>query len=390
MKNDVIYVDNSATTAVSRRALDAMLPCFTECFGNPSSIYSHGREAKKALEESRKKIAGAIGARNNEIFFTSGGTEADNWAIYSTCEQYAAKGKHIISTQIEHSAVLRPLEKLEARGYEITRLVPDRRGMIHLEQLKAALRDDTVLVSIMTANNVTGTVLPIGELCEAAHERKALFHTDAVQAAGHIPIDVHALGVDMLSLSAHKFHGPKGTGALFVRLPLILEPLLRGGGQEKGRRSGTENVASIAGMAAALEEAACHLDENTAKVTALRDRLIDGILKIPGAALTGDPVQRLPGLASFVFDGLEGIAGQGLIVKLDEAGICASSGSACSAGAIDPPHPLTAMGYDGKLARSALRISLCAYNTDEEIDVILKLLPGIVEITRTEQRSMSS
>jgi cysteine desulfurase len=382
MDKNRIYVDNSATTAVSRTALAAMLPYFTGRFGNPSSAYSYGREAKKALEDSRRIIARSIGALNNEIFFTSGGTEGDNWVLQSVCEQYAHKGKHIISTKIEHSAVLRTLEKLENRGFEVTLLEPDRYGIIYPEQLRGELRDDTILVSIMTANNVVGTVLPIGELCAVAREKRALFHTDAVQAAGHIPLNVRSPGVDFLTLSAHKFHGPKGVGALYARLPLTPLPLIAGGGQEKGRRSGTENVAAIVGMAAALEEEVKDLEDTMKKITVLRDRLITGIVNLPGVFLSGDPVKRLPGLASFIFEGLEG---QDLVVKLDEAGICASSGSACSTGSIEPPHVLTAMGYGAKTSRGALRISLSRYNTKAEIDRIIEEIPGIVERLRAKK-----
>ncbi|MDR2069177.1 MAG: cysteine desulfurase [Spirochaetaceae bacterium] len=377
-----IYADNSATTPVSAAALEAMLPYFTRAFGNPSATYSYGREAKKALEESRRTVARALGAQNNEIFFTSGGTEADNWAIRGACKLNEKKGRHIISTQIEHSAVLRTLELLKDQGWEATLLKPDPRGRITAEQLREALREDTVLVSIMAANNVAGTLLPIRELCAAAHQGKALFHTDAVQAAGHIPLDVRDSGVDLLSISAHKFRGPKGVGALFARLPLILPPLITGGGQEKGRRSGTENVSAVAGMAAALEEAVQNLEEHGRRVSALRDRLVLEITKIPGAQLTGDPVNRLPGLASFVFENLEG---QELVMALDRQGICASSGSACSAGAADAPHVLVAMGYAPGLARGALRLSLGPGNTDADVDAILAVLPGAVEQARAKK-----
>ncbi|MDR1908314.1 MAG: cysteine desulfurase [Spirochaetaceae bacterium] len=378
----IVYADNSATTPVSPAALEAMLPLFSTAYGNPSAIYGLGRDAKKSLEDSRRKVAGALGARNNEIFFTSGGTEGDNWAIFSVCEQYAGRGKHIISTRIEHSAVLKALERLEGRGFEVTLLEPGRNGMVSPDQLRGAIREDTILVSVMMANNVTGALLPIKGLCDVAHERKVLFHTDAVQAAGHIPINVRDIGVDMLTLSAHKFHGPKGIGALYARVPLIPGPLIWGGGQEKGRRSGTENVPLIAGMAAALEEGTASLEENNQRITALRDRLIAGVLAIPGALLTGDPVRRLPGLASFVFEGLEGVGSQKLVLRLDEEGICVSSGSACSVGSIDPPAPLLAMGYDAKIARSALRISLSVYNTEADVDRILEALPPIVEEAR--------
>ena len=386
MEHTLIYADNSATTPVSRAALDAMLPLFSTAYGNPSAIYRLGQEAKKSLEESRRKVAAALGARNNEIFFTSGGTEGDNWALMSVCEQYAARGRHIISTQIEHSAVLRTLEKLQERGFEVTLLPPAENGMVSADDLRAALRRDTILVSIMTANNVTGTILPIRDLAAAAHERRVLFHTDAVQAAGHLPIGVRETGVDLLTISAHKFHGPKGIGALYARVPLIPFPLIFGGGQEKGRRSGTENVPLIAGMAAALEEAVQNREENNRRIRGLRDRLIAGVLAIPGTRLTGDPVERLPGLASFVFEGLEGVEGQNLVVLLDREGICVSSGSACSVGSVHPPAPLLAMGYNQKLARSALRVSLSVYNTEDEVDRILAVLPRIGETARNAGR----
>jgi cysteine desulfurase len=376
-----IYVDHSATTPVSAAALEAMLPYFTRAFGNPSATYSYGQEAKKALEESRRTSARVLGVKNNEIFFTSGGTEADNWAIRGAGKLNEKKGRHIVSTQIEHSAVLRTLELLEDQGWEVTLLKPDSRGRITAEQLREALREDTVLVSIMTANNVVGTLLPIPELCAAAHRGKALFHTDAVQAAGHIPLNVREAGVDLLSISAHKFRGPKGVGALFVRLPLVLPPLITGGGQEKGRRSGTENVGAVAGMAAALEEAVQNLEEHSRRVSALRDRLILETTKIPGAHLTGDPVNRLPGLASFVFENLEG---QELVTALDRAGICASSGSACSAGSTDAPHVLLSMGYSPGLARGALRLSLGPDNTETDVDAVLAALPGAVEQARAK------
>jgi cysteine desulfurase len=370
-----IYVDNSATTPVSEAALDAMMPCFREQFGNPSAIYSCGQDAKKLLESSRASVAGAIGAMSSEIYFCSGGTESDNWAIYSACERNRGKGGHIVSTAIEHSAVLRTLEKMEGRGYEVTLLQPDAYGQITPEQLEQAIRSDTVLVSIMMANNVVGTVLPIASLCRAAHRRNVIFHTDAVQAAGHMPIDVRELGVDMLSISAHKFHGPKGAGALFSKIPRIPSPYITGGGQEKGARSGTENIPGIVGMAAALGEAAEKMAEDARYVAALRDALIERTLEIPGAQLTGDPENRLPGHASFVFD--TGKDSAHLINMLNEEGICASSGSACSASSSEASHVLTAMGC-GPVSRSALRITLSKYNTMDEIDAITQKLPALI------------
>jgi cysteine desulfurase len=377
----IIYVDNSATTAVSEKALSAMLPYFREHYGNPSSIHSRGQEAQKALENSRRMVASAIGAYNNEIFFTSCGTESDNWAIHSACELKRDKGRHIISTAIEHNAVLKTLEKLQKRGFVITLLEPDKYGQITAEQLKQNIRNDTILVSIMTANNVVGTILPIKELCDAARKNGIIFHTDAVQAVSHIPINVRALGVDLLSMSAHKFHGPKGVGALFSKLPLLPPPYLTGGGQEKGYRSGTENVPGIVGMAAAIKERTENLPENTEKITLNRNKLIENVLKIPGAYLTGDPANRLPGLASFIFEGIEQTAF--IINKLNGYGICASSGSACSASSKEASHVLAAMGYDESISHGTLRISLSEYNTEEEIDTIIEKLPVIIaEIRR--------
>jgi cysteine desulfurase len=378
-----IYVDNSATTAVSEKALSAMLPCFRENFGNPSSIYSYGQEAKKTLEDSRRIVAKAIGALNNEITFTSGGTESDNWAIHGVCELKRKKRKHIISSAIEHNAVLRTLEKLQKQGYEITLLKPGKNGQISTEQLVNAIRNDTILISIMTANNVIGTVLKIKELCAAAHKHNIIFHTDAVQAVAHIPINVRDLGIDLLSMSAHKFHGPKGTGAIFSKIPFMPVPYITGGGQEKGYRSGTENIPGIAGMAAAIEEGTTELDDNIKYITPLRDKLIEHTLKIPGAYLTGDPLNRLPGLASFVFEGIEHSVF--LINMLNEQGICASSGSACSASSTEAPHVLTALDYGEKVSQSMLRISLSPYNTEKEIDIINEKLPLIIsELRRTK------
>jgi cysteine desulfurase len=384
----IIYVDNSATTAVSENVLSAMLPCFRENFGNPSSIHSRGQEAQKALEHSRRTVASAIGALNNEIFFTSGGTESDNWAILGVCELKRNKGRHIISTAIEHNAVLKTLEKLEKQGYEITLLEVDKYGQITPEQLKQNIRSDTILISIMMANNVVGTILPIKELCDTAHEKGIVFHTDAVQAVAHIPINVRKLGVDLLSLSAHKFHGPKGIGVLFAKVPFFLPPYLTGGGQEKGYRSGTENVPGIVGLAAAISEGVENMPENTVKIRANRDKLIENVLKIPGAYLTGDPINRLPGLASFVFEGIEHSAF--LINKLNEFGICASSGSACSASSKEAPHVLIAMGYDNIMSHGSMRISLSEYNTEEEIDIIIKRLPFIITELRSENRKLKN
>ena len=381
---NIIYVDNSATTAVSEKALQAMLPYFREHYGNPSSIHSHGQEAQKALENARRTVASAIGALNSEIFFTSGGTESDNWAIHSVCELKRNKGNHIIASTIEHNAVLKTLEKLQKRGFVITLLEPDKCGQITAEQLQQNIRNDTILISIMTANNVVGTILPIKELCDIAHNNGIIFHTDAVQAVAHIPLNVRTLGIDLLSMSAHKFHGPKGVGALFSKVSLLPPPYLTGGGQEKGRRSGTENVAGIVGMAAAIQEGTENLSKNNKKITANRDKLIENVLKIPGAYLTGDPVNRLPGLASFIFEGIEHAAF--IINKLNEYGICASSGSACSASSKESSHVLTAMGYDESISHGTLRISLSEYNTEEEIDVIINKLPLIIAEIRSKKK----
>ncbi|MDR2796746.1 MAG: cysteine desulfurase [Treponema sp.] len=375
-----IYVDNSATTPVSEKALAAMLPYFREHFGNPSAIYSYGQEAKKALEDSRRVVGNAIGGLNNEMYFTSGGTESDNWAIHSVCALKHKNGNHIISTAIEHNAVLRTLEKMQDQGYEITLLKPDKNGRITTEALENAIQNDTILISIMMANNVIGTVLPIKALCAVAHKHHIIFHTDAVQATAHIPINVRSLSVDLLSLSAHKFHGPKGVGALFSKIPLLPTAYITGGGQEKGRRSGTENVAGIVGMAAAIEEETENLQHNTQHTQILRDKLIESTLKIPGAYLTGDPINRLPGHASFVFEGIT--RSVYLINMLNEEGICASSGSACAASSTEAPHVLSAIGYDDEISQNALRISLSHYNTENEIDSINEKLPRLIRELR--------
>ncbi|MDR2295566.1 MAG: cysteine desulfurase [Clostridiales Family XIII bacterium] len=371
-----IYVDHAATTPMSEGALAAMLPYFRERFGNPSALHSYGQEAKKAIEAGRRTIARAIGAASNEIYFTSGGTESDNWALHSACEMKKDKGRHIIATAIEHNAVLQTLEKLRSEGCRVTLLLPDERGQLTAERLEAAIRADTVLISVMLANNVVGTVLRIGELCDVAHRHGILFHTDAVQAVGHIPVDVRKLGVDMLSLSAHKFHGPKGAGALFSKLPRRPPAHITGGGQERGGRSGTENVAGIVGMAAALEACVDGISEHMRYLVGLRDRLIERTLAIPGAHLTGDPVARLPGHASFLFDGIGHSAR--LIAMLDEAGICASAGAACSASAQEASHVLESLGFDAARSQGALRISLSIHNTEAEIDAISDRLPIFV------------
>lgn len=375
----IVYADNAGTTKMSKTAIWKMTPYLTEDFGNPSSVYALGRQAKRAVEEAREKVAAAIGASPDEIFFTGCGTEADNWAIRCGAEMNASKGKHIITSGIEHHAVDFTLEHMEKQGYEITRLPVNEYGQISLDELRSAIREDTILITIMMANNEIGTILPIGEIGAIAREKGVMFHTDAIQAIGHIPVDVKALNVDMLSISGHKFRGPKGVGALYVKKGLRLPPFITGGGQEKGKRSGTENVAALVGMAAALEESVQNIEENMDRVSSMRDRLIDGLTNIQYSRLTGDPVNRLPGIASFVFECVEGEA---MILMLDNAGICASSGSACSSGSLDPSHVLLAIGLPHEIAHGSVRLSLNEDNTDEDVDYILKTLPAIVDKLR--------
>ena len=377
-----IYADHAGTTALSRAALEAMTPYLTERYGNPSSLYRFGQEAKSDLEQARADIAACIGAKPEELFFTSGGTEAGNWALKGVLEWMALKGKptgHIITSAIEHHAILHTAQHLEKQGYDVTYLPVDELGRVSPAEVEAAIRPDTLLISIMAANNEIGTIQPVAEIGAVARKHKVLFHTDAVQAVGHIPVDVEAWNVDLLSLSAHKFQGPKGVGALYVRKPLRLPPLIHGGGQEKGRRSGTENVAGVVGMAAALKEAAAQLETEGARLSALRDRLIDGLTRLPYSRLTGDPANRLPGTASFVFEGVEGEA---LLLHLDSRGICASSGSACSSASLDPSHVLLAIGLPHAIAHGSLRLSLGADNTDADVDAMLAAVPEVVAYLR--------
>ena len=373
-----IYADHAGTTALSRAALEAMAPYLTERYGNPSSLYRFGQEAKSDLEQARSDVAACIGAKPEELFFTSGGTEADNWALKGVLEWMALKGKptgHIITSAIEHHAILHTAQHLEKQGYDVTYLPVDELGRVSPAEVEAAIRPDTLLISIMAANNEIGTIQPVAEIGAVARKHKVLFHTDAVQAVGHIPVDVEAWNVDLLSLSAHKFQGPKGVGALYVRKPLRLPPLIHGGGQEKGRRSGTENVAGVVGMAAALKEAAAQLETEGARLSALRDRLIDGLTRLPYSRLTGDPANRLPGTASFVFEGVEGEA---LLLHLDSRGICASSGSACSSASLDPSHVLLAIGLPHEIAHGSVRLTLGRENTQEDVDYLLETLPRVV------------
>ena len=356
-----IYTDNAATTRMSDTAVAAMLPCLQGNYGNPSSLHTVGQRANEALQSARETVARCLGCDPKEIIFTSGGSEADNQAIISAARFGALKGKkHILSTAFEHHAVLHTLKKLEKEGFEVELLPVGTTGTITPEQVAAAIRPDTALVTIMYANNEIGSILPIPEIGAVCKEKGVLFHTDAVQAAGHLHIDVRAQNIDMLSLSGHKFHGPKGSGVLYARKGIPLVNIIEGGAQERGKRAGTENLPAIVGMAAALQEACDHIDENAAKVSALRDKLIAGLSKIPHSALNGDPVHRLPGNVNFCFEGIEG---ESLLLLLDAKGICASSGSACTSGSLDPSHVLLAIGRPHEVAHGSLRLSLCEWNT---------------------------
>ena len=375
-----IYADNAATTAVSDTALAAMLPCFQEVYGNPSSLHSPGQRAAEKLAAARETFAKYLNADPREITFTSGGSEADNQALRSAAALGARKGKkHIISTKFEHHAILHTLEALEKEDYEITLLDIPPDGIVTAEQVKAALRPDTCLVSIMFANNEIGTIQPIPEIGAVCHEAGVLFHTDAVQAAGHLPIDVQAMHIDLLSLSAHKFHGPKGVGVLYARRGIALTNVIYGGAQERGKRAGTENIPGICGAAAAFEEACANMEKNAAYVAAMRDKLIEGLTKIPHSILNGDPKRRLPGNVNLCFEGIEG---ESLLLLLDAKGIAASSGSACTSGSLDPSHVLLALGRPHEVAHGSLRLSICEYNTPEEMDYILAELPGIIHYLR--------
>ena len=376
-----IYTDNAATTRMSDTAVAAMLPCLQGNYGNPSSLHTVGQRANEALQSARETVARCLGCDPKEIIFTSGGSEADNQAIISAARWGALKGKkHIISTAFEHHAVLHTLKKLEKEGFEVELLPVGTTGTITPEQVAAAIRPDTALVTIMYANNEIGSILPIPEIGAVCKEKGVLFHTDAVQAAGHLHIDVRAQNIDMLSLSGHKFHGPKGSGVLYARKGIPLVNIIEGGAQERGKRAGTENLPAIVGMAAALQEACDHIDENAAKVSALRDKLIAGLSKIPHSALNGDPVHRLPGNVNFCFEGIEG---ESLLLLLDAKGICASSGSACTSGSLDPSHVLLAIGRPHEVAHGSLRLSLCEWNTEEEVDHILREVPRVVEYLRS-------
>lgn len=382
MKHTMIYADHASTTALSPKALEAMLPYFTQNYGNPSSLYAFGQQAKSDLEEARAAVARCLNAKPEEIYFTSGGTEADNWALRGVAELMALKGRktgHIITTAIEHHAILHTAQYLEKNGYEVTYLPVDGEGMVDPAAVEAAIRPDTILISVMAANNEIGTIEPIAEIGAIAKAHKVLFHTDAVQAVGHIPVDVEAWNVDLLSLSGHKFGGPKGVGVLYMRKPLRLPPLIHGGGQEKGRRSGTENVPGAVGLAVALTEAVENLPAESVRLAALRDKLMAGLSALPYTRATGSLTHRLPGTASFVFEGVEGEA---LLLHLDARGICASSGSACSSASLDPSHVLLSIGLPHAIAHGSLRISLGPDNTEADVDYMLKEVPAVVSYLR--------
>ena len=375
-----IYVDNAATTKTSRTAIEAMLPYFDKIYGNPSSLHSVGQAAADALRKAREEAAEVLGCEPNEITFTSGGSEADNQALVSAAAIGARKGKkHIISTAFEHHAILHTLKKLEKEGFEVTLLDVHENGMVSAQQVADAIREDTCLVSVMYANNEIGSIQPIAEIGAVCKEKGVIFHTDAVQAVGHVHINVKEENIDMLSLSAHKFHGPKGVGLLYARKGVRLTNIIEGGAQERGKRAGTENIPGIVGMVAALKEANANIDANAEKVSALRDRLIEGLEKIPHSALNGDRTKRLPGNVSFCFEGIEG---ESLLLLLDAKGICASSGSACTSGSLDPSHVLLAIGHPHEVAHGSLRLTLSEENTQEEVDYIIEETTKVVKYLR--------
>ena len=375
-----VYLDNAATTKLSKTARDAMIRSMDEIYANPSSLHSLGQRAKEVLEEARSAVAACLGADPREIVFTSGGSEADNQAIRSAAAIGARKGKmHIVTTAFEHHAVLHTLSKLEKEGFEVTYLPVGREGNVTAKQVADALREDTCLVTTMSANNEIGSVLPIAEIGAVCRERKVLFHTDAVQAVGHIPMNVVEQNVDLLSLSAHKFHGPKGVGVLYAKKGIALTSLIEGGAQENGKRAGTENLAGVVGLAAAIKEATENLAEHAKKVTTLRDKLITGLKKIPHSVLNGDKIRRLPNNVHFCFEGIEG---ESLLLLLDEFGVQASSGSACTSGSLDPSHVLLAIGHPHEIAHGSLRLTLSEYTTEEEIDYALEVIPKVVDRLR--------
>lgn len=377
----LIYADNSATTKMSKTALESMMPYLTEEYGNASSLYNIGSRAKEAVEKAREQVAKALGAQSSEIYFTSGGSEADNWAIKGAAHAMKRKGKnHIISSAFEHHAVLHTLEALEKEGFEVTLLDVHSDGLVRVDELEAAIQEDTGLVTIMYANNEIGTIQPIPEIAKVCHEHKILFHTDAVQAVGNVHINVKEQNIDMLSLSGHKFHGPKGIGVLYIRKGVIIDRLIDGGAQERGRRAGTENTPAIVGLATAITEAVDSIDARAKKLSAIRDHIIAEALKISRSRLNGDPVKRLPGNVNMCFEGIEG---ESLLLMLDAKGVCASSGSACTSGSLDPSHVLLAIGLPHEVAHGSLRLSFSDENTMEDADYILKVLPPIIERLRS-------
>ena len=375
-----IYLDNAATTAVAPEVLEAMLPYFTECFGNPSSIHSTGRDARRAIDAARRQVAAAINCQPNEVYFTAGGSESDNWAIKGAALARKNKGNHIITSSIEHHAVLHTCQWLEKQGFEVTYLPVDADGQVSVADVEKAITDKTILITIMAANNEIGTIQPIAEIGKLAKSKGVLFHTDAVQAVGALPIDVAAIGCDLLSLSGHKFHGPKGVGALYIRKGLRLEHLIEGGAQERGQRAGTENLAGIVGLGKAIELAAANLEANAARMTALRDKLIDGIMaRIPDVKLNGHRTNRLPNNVNV---SVRYVEGEALLLRLDLAGVAGSSGSACTSGSLDPSHVLLAIGLPHEIAHGSLRLTLGNETTEADIDYVLDKLPGIVSDLR--------
>ena len=376
----VIYLDNAATTKVRPEVVEAMLPFYTEYYGNPSAVYEFSTPCKEALAKARETVANSLGAKDNEIYFTNGGSESDNWALIATAEAYASKGKHIITTKIEHHAILHTCEYLKKRGYEITYLPVDEFGTVSIDELKKAIRPDTILISIMSANNEIGTIQPIKEIGKIAHDHGVLFHTDAVQAFGHIPIDVEEMNIDMLSASGHKINGPKGIGVMYIRKGVKIRSFIHGGAQERKRRAGTHNVPGIVGIGTAAKLAKENMKERSAKEIALRDHLIERILKeIPYTRLNGHRTDRLPNNANFCFRFIEG---ESMLILLDQAGICGSSGSACTSGSLDPSHVLLAIGLPHEIAHGSLRLTLSEKNTMEEIDYTVDELKKIIERLR--------
>ncbi len=376
-----VYADNAATTSVSKTALDAMIPYLTTQYGNPSSLYSFAQKAKEALEEARKTVADIIGAEPKEIYFTSGGSEADNQAIVSMAKFGAIKGKkHLISTKFEHHAVLHTLKQLEKQGFEVTLLDVHEDGVVRLEDVEAAIREDTALVTIMFANNEIGTVQPIREIGELCRSKGIPFHTDAVQAAGHMPINVKEMNIDLLSMSGHKFHAPKGVGVLYAKRGMPLFNIIEGGAQERGKRAGTENIPGIVALAAALKESVDNMEANTAKIIPMRDKLFAELSKIPHSKINGSLEHHVPGTVNMCFEGIEG---ESLLLMLDAKGICASSGSACTSGSLDPSHVLLSIGLPHEVAHGSLRLSIGEYNTMEEIDYIIKVVPEVVAYLRS-------